>query len=199
VLGEGQPVRLVRESPAGIAGITLIGDIEAAGPVKDSLLAAGGELGLVEAGPDVFEVLRIEAGTPVFGKEITEKNLPQEIGRDARAINFVKGCYLGQETVARLDALGHVNQILRGLVFEPGSARVEPGAHLEGDGKNAGVVTSCAFFPVRNAPVALAIVRTSHSAPGTIVRVAAPGSGDSIGAIVSSLPFLPAELDVPRV
>ena len=57
----------------------------------------------------------------MFGNEVTEKNLPQEIGRDDRAINFVKGCYLGQETVARLDALGHVNQLLKGLVFEPGS------------------------------------------------------------------------------
>ncbi len=194
----GQPVRLVRESPAGLAGLTLIGNIEAERPVKHSLLATGGELGLVEAGPEMFEVLRIEAGTPVFGKDITEKNLPQEIGRDARAINFVKGCYLGQETVARLDALGHVNQILRGLVFEPGSGFAEPGAHLEGDGKNVGVVTSCAFSPVRNAPVALAIVRTSHMAPGTILRVVAPAGGVSTGAIVSDLPFLPPELDIPR-
>ena len=83
----------------------MIGEAVAAGPVKESLLPQGRDLGLVESGPEAFEVLRIEAGTPVFGKEITEKNLPQEIGRDARAINFVKGCYLGQETVARLDAL----------------------------------------------------------------------------------------------
>ena len=47
--------------------------------------------------------MRIEAGDAIFGKDITEKNLPQEIGRDARAINFVKGCYLGQETVAQLE------------------------------------------------------------------------------------------------
>ena len=131
------------------------------------MLATGAELGLVEAGPEVFEVLRIEAGTPVFGKDITEKNLPQEIGRDARAINFVKGCYLGQETVARLDALGHVNQILRGLVFEPGALARSP-VHLESEGKNVGVASSCAFSPVRNAPVALVIVRTSQMAPGTI-------------------------------
>ncbi len=51
---------------------------------------------------------------------MTEKNLPQEFGRDERAINFVKGCYLGQETVARLDALGHVNQLLKGLIVRSG-------------------------------------------------------------------------------
>ena len=118
----GQPVRVVRESPAGLPGFTLLGDVPAGSSVKVSLLAAGRDLGLVEAVPEVFEILRIEAGTPVFGKDITDKNLPQEIDRDARAINFVKGCYLGQETVARLDALGHVNQILRGVVFEPGAS-----------------------------------------------------------------------------
>ena len=113
---------MIRESPAMLAGVTLIGDLVLGRPLKTFLLTAGRELGLVEAGPEVFEVLRIEAGTPVFGKDLTDKNLPQELGRDARAISFVKGCYLGQETVARLDALGHVNQLLRGLVFETGLA-----------------------------------------------------------------------------
>jgi tRNA-modifying protein YgfZ len=183
----GHPVLVVRESPAGLSGLTLIGNITAAGSIKSCLLSAGGDLGVTLAGPDVFDVLRIEAGTPVFGKDITEKNLPQEIGRDARAINFVKGCYLGQETVARLDALGHVNQILRGLVFEPASPCPEPGAPLEGDGKRVGVVTSSAYSPVRDSPVALAIVRTTHSAQGT--RVMLSNRGTSIGAIVSDLPL----------
>ena len=163
--------------------------------MKESLLAAGRDLGLVEAGPVVFEVLRIEAGTPVFGKDITEKNLPQEIGRDARAINFVKGCYLGQETVARLDALGHVNQILRGLVFEPGSACPPAGAALEDGDKRVGVVTSLAFSPARNAPVALALIRTSHSAPGTKVQVKQSESNDPLVATVSNLPLTGPDSD----
>jgi tRNA-modifying protein YgfZ len=187
---EGQPVRLVRESPAGMPGLTLIGDLDAAPAVKGRLLAAGGEPGVVESGSDVFEVLRIEGGTPVFGKDITDKNLPQEIGRDARAINFVKGCYLGQETVARLDALGHVNQVLKGLVFEPGSPCPEPGCPVEDEGKRAGVVTSSAFSPVRNAPIALAMIRTKPSAAGTKVQVALP-TGSVVSAIVSDLPFRP--------
>ena len=88
---------------------------------------------MIRARPDrPSNALRIEAGTPVFGKDVTEKNLPQEIGRDDRAISFVKGCYLGQETVARIDALGHVNQVLKGLVFEPRSIlsgpRLDPGS-----------------------------------------------------------------------
>ena len=62
-----------------------------------------------------FETLRIEAGTPLFGVDFNDNNLPQEVGRDDRAISFTKGCYLGQETVARIDALGHVNQQLAGV------------------------------------------------------------------------------------
>jgi folate-binding protein YgfZ len=185
----GQPLRLIRESPAILAGVTLIGDLVLGRPLKEFLLSAGRELGLVEAGPEVFEILRIEAGTPVFGKDLTDKNLPQEIGRDARAISFVKGCYLGQETVARLDALGHVNQILRGLVFESGSPCPEPGAALEDGGKRVGTVTSAAFSPLRDAPIALAIVRTSHIAAGTLVQVRL-GEGDSlIPAVVRELPL----------
>ena len=143
----GSPVRLVRESPAGCPGLTVIGEEPAAGSVKDSLLEHGRDLGLIEVDAASFEVLRIEAGTPVFGKEVTEKNLPQEFGRDDRAISFVKGCYLGQETVARIDALGHVNQVLKGLRLEPGSPCPRPGSPLEHEGKRVGVVTSAAFSP----------------------------------------------------
>jgi len=134
-------------------------------------------------------VLRIEAGTPVYGKEITEKNLPQEIGRDDRAISFVKGCYLGQETVARLDALGHVNQLLKGLVFEAGSPCPEPGSPVEDAAKRVGAITSSAFSPVRDAPIALAIIRTSHIAPLTGVQVALSDGEAKVAAIVSDLPL----------
>jgi folate-binding protein YgfZ len=185
----GRSVRLIRESPTPQPGLTLIGKAADAGPVRQSLLEGARDLELVEAGPEVFELLRIEAGTPVFGRDVTEKNLPQEIGRDARAINFVKGCYLGQETVARLDALGHVNQILRGLVFEPRSPLPEPGALLEDAGKRVGVITSSAFSPAWNAPVALAIVRTSHTARGSKVQVRSPDGGAPIVATVSDFPL----------
>ena len=68
-------------------------------------------------GTAAFDALRIESGTPLFGVDFDEENLPQEVGRDELAISFTKGCYLGQETVARIDALGHVNQQLAGVRF----------------------------------------------------------------------------------
>jgi len=185
----GKAVRLVRESPARLPGLTLIGAFPAAGPVKECLLVHGRDLGLFELDAESFECLRIEAGTPYFGKDITEKNLPQELGRDDRAINFVKGCYLGQETVARIDALGHVNQLLRGLQLEPRSPCPQSGAHLEKEGKRVGVVTSAALRPDRDAPVALGLIRTTHSQAGTHLTVKPPEAAWSASATVCDLPI----------
>ena len=185
----GKAVRLVRESPALPRGLTVIGELAAAMSVKESLFKHGTDKGLVEVDADSFDVLRIEAGTPEFGKEVTDKNLPQEFGRDDRAINFVKGCYLGQETVARIDALGHVNQVLKGLCFEPGSPVPEPGSVVEHDGKRVGVVTSAAFSPVRNAFVALGMIRTTHAQAGSRLSVKSPQGTGSAEAIVEDLPI----------
>jgi tRNA-modifying protein YgfZ len=187
---EGTPVRIVRESPTGLPGLTLIGARTSGAIVRASIHDKGQILGLIELDPPTFEVMRIEAGTPVFGKDVTEKNLPQEMGRDDRAINFVKGCYLGQETVARIDAVGHVNQILRGLkAIEPNSTIPAPGWVLSDGEKRVGTVTSAAFSPRHRSTVALAIIRTSHASPGTIVGLG-PADGPAMAvATVSALPI----------
>ena len=185
----GCAVCVIRESPAGLPGFTVIGDRRAVQTIGAILRDQGQPLGLVELDPSTFEALRIEAGTPVFGKDVSERNLPQEIGRDDRAISFVKGCYLGQETVARIDAVGHVNQVLKGLELEPNAVCPAAGSTLEADGKRVGVVTSAAVVPWRGRPLALALIRTSHARAGTVVRVeAAPGAEPAI-ATVSELPF----------
>jgi folate-binding protein YgfZ len=162
----GKPVLVVRESPTGDPGFTVVGESADADPVKNALLDAGAPMHLARLSPTQFDALRVEAGTPAFGRDVTEANLPQEIDRDRRAISFVKGCYLGQETVARLDALGHVNKILRGLEFdaeEPPS----PGSPLEAGGKAVGTVTSSALSLRSGRAIGLAIVRVSHAEPGT--------------------------------
>ncbi|MFI5457280.1 MAG: YgfZ/GcvT domain-containing protein [Isosphaerales bacterium] len=186
---EGSPVRVVRESPTVLPGYTLMGETPAKEPVRELLLRIGQGFGLVTVDPESFEVLRIEAGTPVFGKDVTDKNLPQEIGRDDRAINFVKGCYLGQETVARIDALGHVNQVMKGLQFDEQTPCPLPGSPLESEGKRAGVITSAAFSPVRNAPVALGLIRTTHALAGTRLQVEKSGGATSTEATVCDLPM----------
>jgi folate-binding protein YgfZ len=184
------PVLIVRESPTGRPGLTLIGPRNSAGRVGELLRSHAPDRPMEELAPGSFEVFRIEAGTPVFGREVTEKNLPQELDRDARAINYVKGCYLGQETVARIDALGHVNQVLRGLRFDPEAADPGQGAEVEADGKRVGVVTSSAYSPGWGGVIALAMLRTSHARPST--RVAARGpAGQTAAATVCTLPMIP--------
>jgi folate-binding protein YgfZ len=187
------PVLIWRESPTGRPGLTLMAARSAAGKIAGLLKSLGGPLSLEELDQESFEVLRIEAGTPVFGRDLTEKNLPQEAGRDDRAINFVKGCYLGQETVARIDALGHVNQLLKGLRLQPGFLSPSPGTAVEEAGRRVGFVTSSAFSPGWNSPIALALVRTSHAAAGTALYLRAhgePGQED-VPVTVSDLPMLP--------
>ncbi|MCS6978303.1 MAG: hypothetical protein NZM31_15035 [Gemmatales bacterium] len=78
-------------------------------------------LGIPQADMDTYHVLRIEAGTPFYGVDVDESNLPQELNRDDRLLCFTKGCYLGQETVVRIRDRGHVNRFLVGLRFERGS------------------------------------------------------------------------------
>ncbi len=193
------PLLLIRESPTGRPGLTLIGARSTASKVAGRLRAQGEGLGLAELDLESFDVLRIEAGTPVFGRDVTEKSLPQEIGRDARAINFVKGCYLGQETVARLDALGHVNQVLKGLLLASQASVPSPGCVLEADGKRVGFVTSAALSPGWNAPVALAMVRSSHARAGAelIVKPGETSLTAEPTATVCDLPMLPTNGRTP--
>jgi tRNA-modifying protein YgfZ len=130
------------------------------------VLAALANAGAIPAGLDAFEAARIEAGTPLYGQDITEKNLPQEVNRDAQAISLNKGCYLGQETVARIDALGHVNKVLAGVRFQ--SEQAPPrGSELTADGGVVGTVTSATYSPRLQAPLALTSLRTGHAARGT--------------------------------
>jgi len=124
------------------------------------------------AGQTAFEVLRIEAGMPLYGIDISDDNLAQEVSRTKQAISFTKGCYLGQEPIARLDALGHVNRELRGLRFSV-PISLEAGTDvLAEDGDEAiGRVTSFAQLSASAAPVALAYLKCQYATPGSVVSV----------------------------
>jgi tRNA-modifying protein YgfZ len=185
---DGQQVRAIRESPTGRPASTLIASRDGA----DRLSAALNEAILENGGHPLslgeFEALRIEAGTPAFGRDIQATNLPQEVNRDARAISFVKGCYLGQETVARLDALGHVNKILVGVITE--SDRVPSvGAVIRAEQKDVGVVTSSAFSPGWMRGVVMGYVKVAHAVPGT--RLTAISGEETIGLEILAWPLMP--------
>ena len=158
---EDHAIRFCRTDFFGLPGFLV--QMEAA--ICESLATA---LAAVSATCDasVFECLRIQAGSPLFGKDITPKNFPQEIDRDARAISFNKGCYLGQETIARIDALGQVQQLLRRLQFSESDTLPPAGSLLEVEGKKAGHLTSVSRIPVDGQVVALGMVRRAHADAG---------------------------------
>jgi anthranilate synthase component 1 len=114
-----------------------------------------------EADAGALEAARIAAGVPRMGSEITEKTIPQEAGVVERTVSFDKGCYTGQELVARLDSRGsNVAKRLRGVVFDTGDGPLpEAGAELQVGGGGAGNVTSVAVSPRTGLPIALAYVR----------------------------------------
>jgi folate-binding protein YgfZ len=132
---------------------------------------------VILAGWQVWTALRIEAGLPMYGIDISEENLAQEVGRTKTAISFTKGCYLGQEPIARIDAMGHVNRELRSLrvageVVPPAGSRVLADA---GGSSQVGMITSSAYSFGSSSPVAMAVVRSNVSAPGSQVFVEVPG------------------------
>lgn len=118
---------------------------------------------------EALEMVRIEAGFPRYGIDITNDNLPQEVARDAQAISFIKGCYLGQETVARIDALGHVNRTLCRVAIA-GEEVPPPGAQFTAEGKAVGTVTSAAWSPRLGQPLALAYMRRGHNTVGQTLQ-----------------------------
>ena len=134
-------------------------------------------------GRDATEIARVEAGRPAWGIDMDEGTLAQEATFDALgAISYTKGCYTGQETVARVHFRGHVNRCLRGL---HGAAVLPPGAELFADEKAVGTVTSSVVSP-RLGAIALAMVRREVE-PGA--ELAARWDGGTAPAQVRDLPF----------
>ncbi|MGE0607118.1 MAG: folate-binding protein YgfZ [Pirellulales bacterium] len=143
-----------------------------AAAVWRTLLDAGAR----PCGWQAWEAARIEAGWPWYGQDMNDENLPQELARDTQAISFVKGCYLGQETVARIDALGHVNKLLCRLRFATATPPAAGTVLFNGE-KEVGRITSAAFSPGTQASVALGYLRRGSHQPGQAVE-SAVGPGE---------------------
>jgi folate-binding protein YgfZ len=134
-------------------------------------------------GEDVAETLRVESGRPRFGIDLDDSVIPQEAGLNQRAVSFTKGCYVGQETVARLFYRGKPNRELRGLrsaiALPVGAELTNP---VPGEDRVFGTVTSSVISP-RLGALALALVRREVS-PGTTLQAAG-----ELDALVVELPF----------
>jgi len=136
--------------------------------------------GAVDVGEEAAECLRIERGRPRYGVDLNDSVIPQEAGLNERAVSFTKGCYVGQETVARLFYKGKPNRHLRGLRL---SERVEPGTEIKLGERSVGHIGSSVLSPSLG-PIALALVRR-EAEPGSVLSV---GDG-GVSAEVLELPF----------
>jgi folate-binding protein YgfZ len=155
-------------------------DLACAAGEAERLRAVLGDSGAVEVGAEAAEILRIEAGVPRFGAEMDSSTMPAEAGIVEAAVNFEKGCYIGQETVARLHYRGKPNRRLRGLQL---SAPVATGTPLILGDKEVGRVGGSCVSPVHG-PIALAILRR-EAEPGAELAV----GEDGVTARVVDLPF----------
>jgi folate-binding protein YgfZ len=161
----GVTLRIVRASDLPGAGFVLHVPSDAAQAVAGALRAAGA----VPIGRQATDALRVEALCPWYGSDVTEENLLHETGLLGMLHSSTKGCYVGQEVVARLEGRGgNVNKALRGLRL---GAPATAGAAITASGREAGYVTTAALSP-RLGPIALGYVHRSHFAPGTAVEVA---------------------------
>ncbi len=157
------------------AGIDLIVATDDGEALRSALLARGGQ----PVSEEAAEIVRVESGRPRFGREMTTATIPQEAGINERAVSFSKGCYIGQETVARLHYRGKPNRHLRGLRL---SVPVESGDSVRLGERELGLIGTAAISPAHG-PIALAILRR-EAEPGTVVSV-----GDAASGEVVELPF----------
>ncbi len=180
------------EPPASSGGVTFASNsafacfvgIDAAEDFQNELSAAGA----LAVSDELYETLRIESGVPLYGVDMDETTIVPELGLDG-LISYNKGCYIGQEIIARIHFRGHVAKQLTGLILsEPPAAAdgLTPGLDLSSfDGKNAGRISSVSFSPELGKMIALAYVRYDYLAEGTILK-----SGD-FEVSVRNLPFIP--------
>jgi len=139
------------------------------------------------AGLAALERLRIEAGEPRYGFDMDDTNVVTETNLDD-AVSYTKGCYIGQEIIARIKYRGHVAKKLTGLLFDQ-PVKVEPGTTIKsGDGRDIGRITSVTFSPHLGRTVALGYVKFDFLAADTEIRV--NGAAGELHAVVSKLPFI---------
>ncbi|MNY27240.1 Aminomethyltransferase [compost metagenome] len=150
-----------------------------AGAVYDALVREADAKGMLPIGHEAWEQLRIEQGIPAFGHEIGEDVNPWE-ARLADSVSMSKGCYLGQEVIARLANYDKVQRYLVGLRFEGDRFPVQ-GAELQVDDKKVGIVTSVA------GNLGLGFVKGAHVAPGT--RVVVKAGEERFSAMIEARPF----------
>jgi folate-binding protein YgfZ len=177
-------ITVIRATHTGEDGFDLIAHVERAKDLWDALEGAGAR----PVGYDALEILRIEAGLPRYGVDMDDSNVVTEAGLDT-AVSYTKGCYVGQEIIARIKYRGHVAKKLSGVVFDQ-AAKIGAGMTIKSaDGKEAGRITSTTYSPHLGRTIALAFLQYDYIAAGTSVKIVS--ESEEIQARVTDLPFVP--------
>ncbi len=182
----GAPLMVVRATHTSEDGFDLFAPAASAGALWDAFASAGAR----PAGFGALEVLRVEAGVARYGVDADASNVVTEVVEEDEAVSYTKGCYVGQEIIARIHWRGHVAKKLAGLVFArdadpPADARVREC----GGGREVGRITSTVFSPRLRRQVALAVIRYDSLAAGTELRVFS-GEEELCAAHVADLPLV---------
>ncbi|RIK67028.1 MAG: hypothetical protein DCC65_07345 [Planctomycetota bacterium] len=195
-------LRMIRHDLAGLPGAELILPADQAAWLRGTVAHSCQVNGMAELGPEVFEILRIEAGIPASVDDIDDEVVPPETGQIERGISYHKGCYLGQEVIERMRSHGILARQLVGLrigpvpgadatctaapAYGPRPALPAKGALLRSGEKEAGRVTSACFSVALSGPIALGYVKSGFARPGTTLTIESDSQG--LAAEVISLP-----------
>lgn len=181
-------VYLAANSRSGTTGFDLFMPVEAAECVFNRLVLAARQLGGTAVGWTALNLSRFEAGIPLFGVDMDESILPPEAGFDREGISYSKGCYIGQETLARLRTYGQMNRALRGLRLQgEGMALPVRGDKVVRDGREVGHITGAIHSPVADGIIAMGYLRKDSNALGTVLAVRS-ASGEFVATVVP-MPF----------
>jgi glycine cleavage system T protein len=182
----GGPAILIRRSLTGEEDYQIYIQESGLAALWEQLLYVGQEAGITPVGQTALETLRIEAGLPRYGVDMDDQTIPVEAGLESEAISYTKGCYPGQEVLARIQTYGHVNRKLAGLVIE-GDTLPTKGDRIVVQDIDRGWITSATVSPALKKVIAMAYLRTEAATSGTQVEVQSVQS--RLPAHVVALPF----------
>jgi glycine cleavage system T protein len=189
----GQQVHVIQSMYTGEQGYDLMVPVQQGEALWKEILDAGSGFGIKPTGLEALESLRIEAGIPRYGMDMDENTFPPEAGLEEKAISYTKGCYVGQETIARIKTYGQVHRKLMGLILKEDGLPHRNDKVLKND-EEIGFVTSAVYSPVLNQNIALGYIRRKAILPDLQVTVVSNKDGVKISAMVVDLPFYRREI-----
>ncbi|MDA2938270.1 hypothetical protein MYX75_08420 [Acidobacteria bacterium AH-259-A15] len=173
---------LIRKDELAEPGFEVVVPREVASSVREAILEKGSGFGLRQVGPEARNILRLEAGIPWYGADMDENRYPMEARLD-EAISLTKGCYIGQEVVAKATHIGGVGNLLMGLKLKGNSVPAKDSRVLNADAKQIGAVTSAVSSPRFECPIAFAYLKRAFARSGEVYQVEV-GEGESVPAEV---------------